>query len=202
MAPNHKLTSVIKGRKVVGTSNEDGKSIVTFDDGSTLRIKTGASSTGSSQTETAVSTSGNAVASDAVASDAVANDVVANDVVANQNQQNLTPPQTQRNDVFRNLKWNETAFNDDVSRQITADNTPHSEVQAAATTKTSATTEAGAPKVSINQAATGGTVKSVLQGDTTMTLQFEDGGKMDIPLAEASSSVMLRGKDNTMEYAD
>jgi hypothetical protein len=192
MAPNHKLTSVIKGRKVVGTSNEDGKSIVTFDDGSTLRIKTGASSTGSSQTETAVSTSGNAVASD---------------VVANQNQQNLTPPQTQRNDVFRNLKWNETAFNDDVSRQITADNTPHSEVQAAATTKTSATTEAGALKVSINQAATsqaatGGTVKSVLQGDTAITLQFEDGGKMDFPLAEASSSVMLRGKDNTMEYAD
>ncbi len=197
MAPNHKLTSVIKGRKVVGTSNEDGKSIVTFDDGSTLRIKTGASSTGSSQTETAVSTSGNAVASDAVA----------NDAVANQNQQNLTPPQTQRNDVFRNLKWNETAFNDDVSRQITADNTPHSEVQAAATTKTSATTEASALKVSINQAATsqaatGGTVKSVLQGDTAITLQFEDGGKMDFPLAEASSSVMLRGKDNTMEYAD
>lgn len=187
MAPNHKLTSVIKGRKVVGTSNEDGKSIVTFDDGSTLRIKTGASSTGSSQTETAVSTSGNAVASD---------------VVANQNQQNLTPPQTQRNDVFRNLKWNETAFNDDVSRQITADNTPHSEVQAAATTKTSATMEAGALKGSINQAATGGTVKSVLQGDTAITLQFEDGGKMDFPLAEASSSVMLRGKDNTMEYAD
>lgn len=192
MAPNHKLTSVIKGRKVVGTSNEDGKSIVTFDDGSTLRIKTGASSTGSSQTETAVFTSGNAVASD---------------VVANQNQQNLTPPQTKRNDVFRNLKWNETAFNDDVSRQVTADNTPHSEVQAAATAKTSATTEAGAPKVSINQAATGqaatgGTVKSVLQGDTAITLQFEDGGKMDIPLAEASSSVMLRGKDNTMEYAD
>lgn len=197
MAPNHKLTSVIKGRKVVGTSNEDGKSIVTFDDGSTLRIKTGASSTGSSQTETAVSTSGNAVASDAV---------------ANQNQQNLTPPQTKRNDVFRNLKWNETAFNDDVSRQVTADNTPHSEVQAAATAKTSATTEAGAPEVSINQAATaqaatgqaatGGTVKSVLQGDTAITLQFEDGGKMDFSLAEASSSVMLRGKDNTMEYAD
>lgn len=190
MAPNHKLTSIIKGRKVVGISNEDGKTIVSFDDGSTLRIKTGASSTGNAASTTAASTSGDAVANTA----------------ANQNQQDLMPPQTKRSDVFRNLQWNETAFNEDVSRQVTAENTPHSEVSAGTVSAGAAqpieTADTGATKAAANQTSTGGTVKSVMQGDTTITLQFEDGSKMDIPLAEASSSVMLRGKDNLMEYAD
>lgn len=187
MAPNHKLTNVIKGRKVVGTSNEDGKTIISFDDGSTLRVKTGASSTGNATNATAVAPSGNAAA---------------NDAATGQNQQNLMPLQAKRSDVFRNLQWNETAFNDDVSRQGAQENVAPTQIQAIETAKTSETTAANSGGVSTNQAASGGTIKSVMQGDTTMTLLFEDGGKMDIPLQEATSSVMLRAKDNLMEYAD
>ena len=188
MSPNHKLTNVIKGRTVVGTSNEDGKTVITFDDGSTLRIETGESSTRSAQSETTNSASGDA----------------ATNVAANQNQQNLMSPQSKRNDVFRNLQWNETAFNDDVSRQNAHEHSAHSEVPAGEVQPEVQPVEmkTDAAKVSTNQASTGGTVKSVVQGETTITLFFEDGGKMDVPLQEATSSVMLRAKDNTMEYAD
>jgi hypothetical protein len=53
-----------------------------------------------------------------------------------------------------------------------------------------------------NSAVSGGTVKSVTQADTRLTLVFEDDTKQDITLAEATSSVMLRDKDETLEYAD
>ena len=55
---------------------------------------------------------------------------------------------------------------------------------------------------STNSASTGGIVKSVRQRDTTLSLDFEDGGTLDIPTAEATSSVMVRDIDNKLEYAD
>ena len=55
---------------------------------------------------------------------------------------------------------------------------------------------------SSNSAATGGTVKAVRQQGTTLDLDFEGGGTLQIPLAEETSSVMVRDKSGTMEYAD
>ena len=55
---------------------------------------------------------------------------------------------------------------------------------------------------SSNSAATGGTVKAVRQQGTTLNLDMEGGGSMDIQTAEETSSVMVRGADGTMEYAD
>lgn len=55
---------------------------------------------------------------------------------------------------------------------------------------------------SLNSAATGGKVKAVRQAGTTLDLDFEAGGTLEIPLAEETSSVMVRDKNNVMEYAD
>ncbi len=55
---------------------------------------------------------------------------------------------------------------------------------------------------SSNSAATGGMVKAVRQQGTTLDLDFEAGGTLQIPLAEETSSVMVRDKNNAMEYAD
>ena len=40
MASNHKLTSVLKGRAISGTSNANDLLTITFDDGSTMTVKT------------------------------------------------------------------------------------------------------------------------------------------------------------------
>ena len=53
-----------------------------------------------------------------------------------------------------------------------------------------------------NSASTGGTIKAVRQADTTLDLDFENGGTLEITLAEATSSVMVRDKNHAMEYAD
>ena len=55
---------------------------------------------------------------------------------------------------------------------------------------------------SSNSAATGGTVQAVRQAGTTLALDFEGGGTLEIPLAEETSSVMVRDKSGAMEYAD
>ncbi len=55
---------------------------------------------------------------------------------------------------------------------------------------------------SSNSAATGGTIKAVRQQGTTLALDFEAGGTQEITLAEETSSVMVRDKNNAMEYAD
>jgi hypothetical protein len=55
---------------------------------------------------------------------------------------------------------------------------------------------------SSNSASTGGTVKAVRQQGTTLSLDMENGSTMEIQTAEETSSVMVRGADGTMEYAD
>ena len=55
---------------------------------------------------------------------------------------------------------------------------------------------------SSNSASTGGTVKAVRQSGTTLNLDMEDGSTLEIPLAEETSSVMVRDGSGTMEYAD
>jgi hypothetical protein len=45
-------------------------------------------------------------------------------------------------------------------------------------------------------------VKAVRQRDTTLDLDFENGATMEIKTAEPTSSVMLRDKNHTLEYAD
>ena len=55
---------------------------------------------------------------------------------------------------------------------------------------------------SSNSASSGGTVQAVRQQGTTLELAFEGGGTLDIPLAEETSSVMVRDKGGAMEYAD
>lgn len=55
---------------------------------------------------------------------------------------------------------------------------------------------------SSNSASTGGTIKAVRQQGTTLTLDMEDGSTLEIPLAEETSSVMVRDGSGTMEYAD
>jgi len=45
-------------------------------------------------------------------------------------------------------------------------------------------------------------VKRVRQTGPAMTIDFEDGSSLEIALAEATSSVMLRDKDRVLEYAD
>ena len=39
MAPNHKLTNVIKGRKVQAVQQSDTDMVLQFEDGSTMKIK-------------------------------------------------------------------------------------------------------------------------------------------------------------------
>ncbi len=46
------------------------------------------------------------------------------------------------------------------------------------------------------------TISHVQQEGNTLRLISADNTSIDIPLAEATSSVMLRDKDNQMEYAD
>ena len=48
MAANHKLTSVIKGRTISGTQNQDGKLTINFTDGSHMTVKTAGSSNSAS----------------------------------------------------------------------------------------------------------------------------------------------------------
>jgi hypothetical protein len=55
---------------------------------------------------------------------------------------------------------------------------------------------------SVSSASTGGTVKAVRQQGTTLSLDMEGGSTMDIQTAEETSSVMIRGADGTMQYAD
>lgn len=55
---------------------------------------------------------------------------------------------------------------------------------------------------SSNSASTGGAIKEVLQQGTTLTLEFDGGSTLDIPLAEATSSVIVRGADDALQYAD
>ena len=50
MHSNQKLTKIIAGRAISGTSQADGLLTVTFDDGSTMKIKTAASNTNSAAT--------------------------------------------------------------------------------------------------------------------------------------------------------
>ncbi len=49
---------------------------------------------------------------------------------------------------------------------------------------------------------TGGTIKAVRQQGTTLNLDLTDGTTLTIPTAAPTSSVMLRAKDHTFEYAD
>lgn len=53
-----------------------------------------------------------------------------------------------------------------------------------------------------NRASTGGTVACVRQQGTELSLDFTDGSSLLIPTAEATSSVMVRAQDDTLEYAD
>jgi len=55
---------------------------------------------------------------------------------------------------------------------------------------------------SSNNVATGGTVSGVQQAGTTLRLLLESGAPVDIPTAEETSSVMVRGGGGAMEYAD
>ena len=48
MAPNHKLTNVIKGRVINGTSNSDDVMAISFYDGSKMTVKTAGSSNSAS----------------------------------------------------------------------------------------------------------------------------------------------------------
>lgn len=57
---------------------------------------------------------------------------------------------------------------------------------------------------STNSATNGGTVSKVRQSvePPALHLDMKDGSTLEIALAEATSSVMLRDKDGNMEYAD
>ena len=46
------------------------------------------------------------------------------------------------------------------------------------------------------------TVKGVRQKDTSLNLDFTDGSVQTVPLAEETSSVMLRDANGALEYAD
>jgi hypothetical protein len=49
---------------------------------------------------------------------------------------------------------------------------------------------------------TNGKVKAVRQKGTTLNLELEDGSTVAIATAEETSSVMLRDKNQVLEYAD
>lgn len=55
---------------------------------------------------------------------------------------------------------------------------------------------------SSHSASTGGTIKAVRQQGTTLSLDMESGNTLEIQTAEETSSVMVRDKSGTMEYAD
>ena len=48
MTSNHKLTGVLKGRTISGTSNQNDTMTLHFDDGSTMTVKTAGSSNSAS----------------------------------------------------------------------------------------------------------------------------------------------------------
>jgi hypothetical protein len=48
----------------------------------------------------------------------------------------------------------------------------------------------------------GRTVKSVRQTDDVLNIDFEDGSTLQVQLKEATSSVIVRDKENKLEYAD
>lgn len=48
----------------------------------------------------------------------------------------------------------------------------------------------------------GRTVKAVRQDDTRLYLDFEDGSTLTVKTAEPASSVMLRDRENKLEYVD
>lgn len=121
MAPNHQLTRLIAGRTVVEIAHGDDKTIVTFADSSTLRVKI------------------------------------------------PSEPGALRE------SWLDKIMHDFVS-------------------------ESSAEKTAMENNL--GVVKAVRQNDTTIELEFEAGAPLEIALAEAGSSVMLRAGDDTMEYAD
>ena len=50
MHSNQKLTKIIAGRTISGTAQADGLLTITFDDGSTMKVKTGPSNTNSAAT--------------------------------------------------------------------------------------------------------------------------------------------------------
>lgn len=55
---------------------------------------------------------------------------------------------------------------------------------------------------SSNSAATGGAIKAVQQSGTTLALVCEDGSTLTVQTAEETSSVLVRDKNQGMEYAD
>ncbi len=59
-----------------------------------------------------------------------------------------------------------------------------------------------APGWSPGDAPIRGTVRSLRQKETALDLDMEDGSTLSIQLAEATSSVLLRDRDGTLEYAD
>ncbi len=50
MHSNQKLTMIIAGRTIIGTSQADGLLTITFDDGSTMKVKIGPSNTNTTTT--------------------------------------------------------------------------------------------------------------------------------------------------------
>jgi hypothetical protein len=48
----------------------------------------------------------------------------------------------------------------------------------------------------------GRTVKGVRQTDDVLNIDFEDGSTLQVQLKEATASVMVRSKENKLEYAD
>ena len=48
----------------------------------------------------------------------------------------------------------------------------------------------------------GRTVKSVRQEGDVLNVDFEDGSTLQVQLKEATASVMVRNKENKLEYAD
>jgi hypothetical protein len=99
MASNHKLTAVLKGRRITGVDNANGAAVVHFDDGSTMSVR---------------------LAPGAQAS----------------------PP----------------------------------------------------PSV--------GAVRAIRQQDTTLDIDLDTGATLELRTAEATSSVLVRAKDQTLQYAD
>ena len=57
---------------------------------------------------------------------------------------------------------------------------------------------------SVNSASTGGTIDKVRQDNAPpqLHLDMKDGSTLSVPLAEATSSVLLRDKADKLEYAD
>jgi hypothetical protein len=65
------------------------------------------------------------------------------------------------------------------------------------------TVKAGASQPTGAAAATPtGTVKGVRQRGTTLDIDYEDGTTLELETAEPTASVMLRGGDGTLQYAD